>query len=74
MSFEPAIHAGLVIRGAEIFAPEKLGKASVATVHGKIVAVGDEVSDAVQRLPDVQVIAADGLRLIPGLVDQHIHF
>lgn len=74
MSFEPPIRAGLVIRGAEIFAPEKLGKTAVAAVHGKIVAVGDEVSDAVQRLPDVQVIEADGLRLVPGLIDQHIHF
>ena len=65
---------GLVIRGAEVFAPEKLGRTAVAAVHGKIVGLGEEVAAPVARLPGVEVVEAKGLRLVPGLIDQHIHF
>lgn len=65
---------GLVIRGAEIFAPELLGLASIVSVQGKTIAVSEAVADRVGGLPGVETVDGSGLRAIPGLIDQHIHF
>ena len=74
MTFEHHSRLALVVRGAEIFAPEKLGTIPVAAVHGRIVGLGDDPAAAVARLPGVEIVEAEGLRLVPGLIDQHIHF
>lgn len=74
MTQETSDPIGLVIRGADVYAPQRLGQVSVTVVNGRIAAVDDEAAATLARLPGIRTIDADGLRLVPGLIDQHIHF
>jgi allantoinase len=60
----------LVIRGGKIVAPERIIEASVAIAGAHIVAVGhDDVMP-----PATCEMRADGLHLLPGAIDSHVHF
>lgn len=58
--------ADLRIDGATLVSPAGRRRASVAIEGGRILAIGEEV-DARER------IDADGLLLLPGFVDTHVH-
>lgn len=61
----------LLIRDAETFAPEPLGRRDVLCAGGRIVAVEPEL-----ELPAslrVRVVDAGGRTLVPGLIDGHVH-
>ena len=61
---------GLFVEGAHVVTPGRdLGVANVRIEAGRIVAVGAEVRPA----GGDQVLAADGLTLLPGFVDIHSH-
>jgi len=61
----------LLIRGAELYdgsgAPPR--HADVAVVEGRIARVAPRVDEAATRVVD-----ADGLALMPGIIDSHTHF
>ena len=61
----------LLIRGAELFdgtgAPPR--RADVAVAAGRIARVAPRIADAATR-----TVEADGLALMPGIVDSHTHF
>ena len=60
----------LVIRGGRIVSPERIVEASVAIAGEHIVAVGhDDVMP-----PSAREIRVDGLYLLPGAIDSHVHF
>lgn len=60
----------IVIRGGRIVSPERVIEASVAIADEHIVAVGhDDVMP-----PARQEMRADGLYLLPGAIDSHVHF
>jgi dihydroorotase len=60
----------LVIRGGRIVSPEQTVEASVAIDGERIVAIGhDDVMPAAR-----QEMHADGLYLLPGAIDSHVHF
>lgn len=60
----------LVIRGGKIVSPDRIIEASVAISGEHIVAVGhDDVMP-----PATREIRADGLFLLPGAIDSHVHF
>ncbi len=60
----------LVIRGGSVVAPDRIVQASVAIADERIVAVGhDDVMPPAQR-----EMRADGLFLLPGAIDSHVHF
>ena len=61
-----------LIRNAEIFAPEPLGRGDVLIAHGRIVAVGRDLAPSGCGV-DIDIIDADGDVLIPGLVDSLVH-
>lgn len=64
---EPSIP--LLIRGAEVYAPEPSGVCDVLCVGGTVLAVGDRLS-----LPGAgREIDASGQLLVPGLIDGHVH-
>lgn len=63
-----------MIEGAEVFAPAPLGPVSVVAAAGRTLWLGDDAASRVSGLDEVARIDARGLRLIPGLIDQHIHF
>ncbi len=61
-----------IIKNAHIYAPENTGIADVLVAGGKIEAV-DRNIEALLEGVDINVIYADGKRLIPGLIDRHVH-
>lgn len=60
-----------LIKNAEVFSPEALGKKDVLLAFGRIAAIEDQIN--LQGLPEVKVIEAAGLKLAPGLIDAHVH-
>jgi beta-aspartyl-dipeptidase (metallo-type) len=66
----------LLIRNADVFAPRALGVQNLLLGGGKILWLGParELPDLPVALrADSQVIDLDGARLIPGLIDGHVH-
>lgn len=61
----------ILIKNADLFAPEPLGVRDVLCAGGKIIAI-DEGLQAPEAL-DARVIDAAGQKLIPGLIDSHVH-
>jgi beta-aspartyl-dipeptidase (metallo-type) len=61
----------LLLRDADVLAPEALGRNDVLLAGGRIVAVAPDL-----QLPATipfDVIALEGRRLVPGLIDAHVH-
>jgi len=58
----------LTIRNAEVVLPVRTERTDVSVINGRICAIGNEI-------PDVgEVIDADGLFLLPGIIDPQVHF
>ena len=60
----------ILIKNADVYAPEHLGTRDLFLAGGKIVAMAEKLD---VTLPDLEVIDAAGYIVAPGLVDQHIH-
>lgn len=60
----------ILIKNADVYAPEHLGTRDIFLAGGKIVAMAEKLD---VTLPDLEVIDAGGYIVAPGLVDQHIH-
>lgn len=60
----------ILIKNADVYAPEHLGTRDIFLAGGKIVAMAEKLD---VTLPDIEVIDAAGYIVAPGLVDQHIH-
>lgn len=69
------VAADLVILGADIQTMDDASaRASALAVRdGKIVYVGDDAGAKPQIGPDTQVVRAEGVTVLPGLIDSHIH-
>lgn len=61
-----------LLTNAELFAPESLGLRHLLIAGGKVVWIGDARPDLPASL-GAQVVDLEGRRLIPGLVDAHVH-
>jgi len=61
----------LLISDAEIYSPEYSGKKDILIGGGSILAVSDNIKPG--RGTDVRVINGNGLCVIPGLIDSHVH-
>lgn len=57
-----------IIHGAEVLLEGRVQKKDVLFDENEILQIGDEI-DA-----DAEIIEAEGLTLLPGLVDVHVHF
>src|SRR5437868_3207658 len=67
-----------LVSGGELYVPHARGRGSVLAIGEQIVSVGDlaaaDVQRSLRRLSiDVDVLAADGLIIAPGLIDPHEH-
>jgi len=60
-----------LFKGCEVYAPEKAGKQDVLVAGGKILAMAESL-DVPLSWP-VEVVDVAGLRMIPGLIDSHVH-
>lgn len=61
----------ILFKGCEVFAPAPLGSKDVLIAGKNIVAIAEKI-----ELPDtlvVNVIDGKGLKMIPGLIDGHVH-
>lgn len=61
-----------LLRNARVFAPEPLGQQHLLVGGGRILWIGTDLADLPATL-GVQTIDMEGRRLIPGLVDAHVH-
>lgn len=61
-----------LIRNAEVFAPEPLGRKDVLIGFGKIIRIGEGLPGEYGGL-DVDEVDAKDCILAPGFVDQHVH-
>lgn len=61
-----------LIRNAEVFAPEPLGRKDVLIGFGKIIRIGESLPGEYGGL-DVEEVDAKDCILAPGFVDQHVH-
>lgn len=61
----------ILIKGAEVFAPESLGKKDVLIGGKEILAIEDKIT--LPKGLKVEEITAEGLKMIPGLIDGHVH-
>ena len=64
----------VLIRNAAVHAPEPLGLRNLLIGGGRILWIGQQALDLPAALAAVaHVVEAEGRRLIPGLIDAHVH-
>ena len=61
-----------LIRNADVYAPESLGVQQLLLGGGRILWIGSELPSLPAALT-VEMIDLEGRRLIPGLIDGHVH-
>lgn len=62
----------MLLRRAEVYAPEPLGLCDLLVGGGRVLWMGEGPLQMPAGV-DVEVIDMDGRRLIPGLIDGHVH-
>ena len=63
-----------VIRGGDVFAPEPLGRKEILISGERIFAIGEGFAAKTEPLGGAHVIDASGKMVVPGFIDQHLHF
>lgn len=61
----------LLLKNCELYAPEKSGKKDILIAGKQVIAI--EESIPVPQGLEIKVIDLKGLRVIPGLIDAHVH-
>lgn len=61
-----------LIRNADLFTPAPLGQCDLLVAGGRIVAIAPFLPEPLEPWPH-EVIDLDGARVVPGLVDAHVH-
>ena len=61
-----------LIRNAEVYAPEPLGRRDLLLGGGKVLWIGTDAPDLPAAF-GAQVLDLSGRRLLPGLIDGHVH-
>ncbi|TQM05770.1 beta-aspartyl-dipeptidase (metallo-type) [Pseudoxanthomonas sp. 3HH-4] len=61
-----------LIRNAEVYAPEALGHCDLLLGGGKVLWIGTDAPDLPAAF-GTQVLDLNGRRLLPGLIDGHVH-
>ena len=64
----------LLLRAGRVFAPEPLGRQDVLIGGGRVLRTAPDLSVLCRSLPPDAVIDAPRGTLLPGLIDQHLHF
>ncbi len=63
----------LLITNADVYAPCYIGKKDILVANEKIVAIKDKISSNSLKQFDIKIVDAKGKKLIPGLIDAHVH-
>lgn len=62
----------VLVRDADVFAPEPLGRRQLLVGGGRVLWIGGPDDAAPSGLP-IDVVDLGGRRLLPGLIDGHVH-
>lgn len=63
----------ILIHGAEIYNPDFIGTKDVFIANDKIIAMNDNIDISSLKNLEIDVIDGNGKKLIPGLIDAHVH-
>jgi beta-aspartyl-dipeptidase (metallo-type) len=63
----------ILIKGAELYSPEYLGVKDILIAGEQIVAIEDQLDISSLKNINIEVVQANGKKLIPGLIDAHVH-
>ena len=63
----------LLIKNANLYAPEPKGLCDILAVNGSIIEISTNIEAGLLSLPNLLIIDAEGKKVIPGYVDQHVH-
>ena len=61
-----------VLKNAQVYSPEPLGKKDVLIISDKIARIADEINEY-DGLPEVETFDFAGKLLLPGYIDMHVH-
>lgn len=61
-----------VLKNAQVYSPEPLGKKDVLIISDKIARIADEINEY-DGLPEVEAFDFAGKLLLPGYIDMHVH-
>jgi beta-aspartyl-dipeptidase (metallo-type) len=61
-----------LIRNGEVFSPRYLGKKDLLLVGNKIGYISDKI-EVPNRFVNIDVIDAEGKKIVPGFIDSHVH-
>jgi len=62
-----------IIKNAEVYAPDYLGKKDVLLIGDKIAAIDNNISLKLNGLVKVTEIDGEWKKLVPGFIDSHVH-
>lgn len=60
-----------LLKQCELYAPASLGRKDILIGGGKIIAINDSIDKPAGL--EVEVISCDGLKVVPGFIDAHVH-
>jgi len=61
----------ILFRNCEIYSPGYLGKKDVLIAGTKIASIENNIN--ISGIPGMEIIDATGMKLLPGLIDAHVH-
>ncbi|MGL5099289.1 MAG: beta-aspartyl-peptidase [Fusobacteriaceae bacterium] len=62
----------LLIKNAEVYSPEYLGKKDILVINDKIVEIKEKIEN-IENILEVKIIDATGKKIVPGFIDPHVH-
>lgn len=62
-----------IVRNADVYAPEHLGKKDILLIGNKIAAIENSINIDLNNFADVTVIDVAGKKAVPGFIDSHVH-
>jgi len=71
-TFQPAAMNTTLVRNADVHAPEALGRRDLLLGGGKVLWIGSDAPDLPAAF-GARTLDLGGMRLMPGLVDGHVH-
>ncbi len=63
----------LLIKSGTVYEPSCLGKKNILVAADKIAYISPEINIPDRNFPEVEIIDAEGLYVVPGIIDLHVH-
>jgi len=63
----------IILKNGDVYQPDYAGKKDILIAGEKIVAVEESIDINSNNLPGLIVIDCTGMKIIPGLIDAHVH-